>query len=67
MLQLNFNTYEVLYDKKNRIITGDDYIQQAIRLQLETEIGTLRENETMGSDLYKYKHMFMDERELDKM
>jgi phage baseplate assembly protein W len=64
MLQFNFNTYEVLYDKKNRIITGDDYIQQAIRLQLETEIGTLRENETMGSDLYKYKHMFMDEREV---
>ena len=66
MLQFNFYTYEVLYDKKNRLITGDDYIRQAIRIQLETEIGTLRENEDIGSDLYKYKHMFMNENEVIK-
>ena len=55
------NTYTVLYDKKNKLISGDDYIRQAIKIQLETELGTLRENLDVGSDLYKYRHMFMNE------
>ena len=59
MLQFNFNTYTVLNDKKNRLITGDEFIKQAIKLQLETELGTLRENPGVGSDIYKYRHMFM--------
>ena len=61
MFQFNFNTYTVLYDKKNKLISGDDYIRQAIKIQLETELGTLRENLDVGSDLYKYRHMFMNE------
>lgn len=62
MLQFNFDTYTVLYDKKNRLISGDDYIKQAIKIALETELGTLRENEFVGSEIYKYRHMFMDEK-----
>ena len=62
MLQFNFNTYEVLYDKKNKLITGDEYIKQAIKMQLETEMGTLRENKDVGCDLYKLKHAFMNEK-----
>lgn len=64
MLQFNFYTYEVLYNKKNKIISDEDFIRQAIRIQLETEIGTLRENYDVGSDLYKYKHSFMNENEV---
>lgn len=60
MLQFNFNTYTVLYDKKNKLISGDEYIKQAIKIQLETELDTLRENETVGSNIYKYRHMFMN-------
>lgn len=60
MLQFNFSTYEILYDKKNKLVTGDEYIKQAIKIQLETEIGTLRENSDIGSDLYRYRHMLMD-------
>lgn len=59
MLQFNFNTYTILNDKKNKLITGDEFIKQAIKLQLETELGTLRENPEVGSDIYKYRHMFM--------
>ena len=61
MLQFNFNTYTVLYDKKNKLISGDDFIKQSIKIALETELGTLRENSDVGSDIYKYRHMFMDE------
>lgn len=64
MLQFNFNTYEVLNDKVNKLISGDEFIRQAIRLQLETELGTLRENSDVGSDIYKYRHMFMNEDEV---
>ena len=59
MFQFNFSTHKVLYDKKNRLISGNEYLQQAIKIQLETEIGTLRENADAGSDIYKYRHMFM--------
>lgn len=64
MLQFNFNVYEVLYDKKNRLISGDDFLKQAIKLQLETEIDTLRENKSVGSEIYKYRHMFMNPEEV---
>ena len=60
MFQFNFGTYEVLNNKENRMATGDEFIRQAIRIQLETEIGTIRENYDAGSDIYKYRHMFMN-------
>ena len=64
MLQFNFNTYSILYDKKNRLISGDDFIKQAIKIQLETELGTIRENGSIGSNLFRYRHMFMNEEEV---
>ena len=64
MLQFNFNTHIVSYDKKNRLISDNEYIKQAIRIQLETELGTLRENEEAGSKIYKYRHMFMNPTEV---
>ncbi len=62
MLQFNFNTYTVLYDKKNKLISGDDFIKQSIKIALETELGTVRENDEVGSEIYKYRHMFMEEK-----
>ncbi len=66
MFQFNFETYSVLNDKKSKIATGDDFIKQAIKLQLETEINTLRENYDVGSEIYKYRHMFMQESNIIK-
>lgn len=62
MLQFNFNTYTVLYDKKNKLISGDDFIKQSIKIALETELGTVKENDEVGSEIYKYRHMFMEEK-----
>ena len=59
-LQFNFNTYEALYDKNSKIISGDEYIKQAIRIRLETEKGTLRENLDLGSNIHSYRHMFIN-------
>jgi hypothetical protein len=64
MLQYNFNTYTVLNDKKNKLISGDDFIKQAIKVQLETEVNTLKENASVGSNIYKYRHMFMNPNEV---
>lgn len=61
MLQFNFNTYTILYDKKNKLISGNDFIKQSIKIALETELGTIRENAEIGSNMYKYRHMFMEE------
>ncbi len=61
MFQFNFDTYEILNDKVNKLISGDEYIKQAIRIQLETEINTLRENTDVGSELYKYRHNLLNE------
>lgn len=60
-LQFNFNTYDILYDKTNKLATGDEFIKQSIKMALETELGTIRENGSIGSDIYKYRHTFMDE------
>lgn len=60
MLQFNFNTYEILYDKNNRLVSGNEYIKQAIKIALETELGTVRQNPEVGSDIYRYRHMFMN-------
>lgn len=59
MFQYNFDTYEILYDKVNKLISGDEYIKQAIRISLETEKNTLRENASVGSELYKYRHCLL--------
>ncbi len=64
MFQFNFMTYTTLYDKKNRLISGDDYIKQAIKIALETELGTVRENAEVGSNIYKHRHMFMNEQKV---
>jgi phage baseplate assembly protein W len=64
MLQFNFNTYSVLNDKQNKLISGDDFIKQAIKIQLETELGTIRGSGDIGCNLFRYKHMFMNEEEV---
>lgn len=64
MLQFNFDTYEVLNNKLNKLITGDEYIKQAIKIQLETERNTLRENAGVGSDMYKYRHEILSEEKI---
>ena len=39
-----------------RTVSGTSYINQAIKLRLNTELGTVRNNESLGSELYKLMH-----------
>lgn len=64
MFQYDFYIYQVCNNKLNKLITGDEYIRQAIRIQLETERNTLRENASVGSDMYKYRHNLLNEEKI---
>lgn len=52
----NFYIYKPEYDKVARTVSGTSYINQAIKLRLNTELGTVRNNESLGSELYKLMH-----------
>ena len=44
-------------DKINRVVNNNEFIQQAIKLRLNSDIGNIRGNETMGADLFKFMHV----------
>lgn len=52
----NFYVFTPKHDKVSKILSKQDYIEQAIKLRLETESGTIRGNESMGADLFKLLH-----------
>lgn len=56
IFQYDFYAYTLQHDKVNKIIGGKDYMQQAIKLRLNTEINSIRGNEDMGADLFKFMH-----------
>ena len=56
IFQYDFYAYTLQHDKVNKIISGKDYMQQAIKLRLNTEINSIRGNEDMGADLFKFMH-----------
>lgn len=52
----NFYAYELQNDKINRVVTDKSYIQQAIKIRLNSESNSIRENGDIGADLYQYIH-----------
>lgn len=52
----NFYIYTPKYDKSVKTVSKNTYIQQAIKIRLSTELGTIRENYDLGSDIYTYMH-----------
>lgn len=60
-LSINFNIDKPIYDKEIKMISGDKYIEQALRIRLETSLGTLRYNESIGSKLELVVHELVDE------
>ena len=52
----DFYAYTLQNDKVNKIVSDKEYIQQAIKLRLNTESNSIRGNETMGADLFKFMH-----------
>lgn len=55
-LDYNFYVYTPKYDKIAIAITDKEYIQQAIKIRLDTELGTIRGNEDIGTDIYTLIH-----------
>jgi phage baseplate assembly protein W len=55
-LDYNFYIYTPKYDKIAIAITDKDYIQQAIKIRLDTELGTIKGNEDIGTDIYTLIH-----------
>ena len=52
----NFFTYTPQFDKINRVVKDTEYIQQAIKIRLDTELGTVKGEESLGSTLYAVLH-----------
>ena len=60
----DFYTYTLQNDKINKVITDKEYMQQGIQLRLNTEINSIRGNEGMGADLFKFMHSNTQESKL---
>lgn len=54
-----FYLYKPKQDKQAVVISDKKYIQQAIKLRLDSESGTIRGNDSMGADLFKFMHSDM--------
>ena len=55
-LQYNFYVYTPKYDKSIKTVSRSSFIQQAIKIRLYTELGTIRNSSDLGSDLYSIMH-----------
>ena len=56
MLIYNFYIFKPSWNKKFTTVTEHDYIEQAIKLRLNTEFNTIKGNENIGSNLYTVLH-----------
>ena len=65
-LLFNFYTYIPKYNKVVRTINEDNYIQQAIKIRLDTELGSIRGYEDMGANLHTILHSNMKNSRLTK-
>lgn len=63
-LTLEFYYYTLDHNKNSRYVEGDKFIQQAIKLRLSTEQGTITNDESFGSRLYSIMHSNLDDSKL---
>lgn len=59
-LTINFNTHILNHDKEIRVISGDDAMEQAIKIRLSSALGSIKENESIGSRLEEVVHKLVD-------
>lgn len=64
-LQINFNIFKTLNNKSCREVTGQNYYEQAIKIRLNSALGSIKGNEQIGSKLDLYKHEYVDSQYLD--
>lgn len=59
-LLINFDIEKIKNDKELRVISGDLAMEQAIKIRLFTALGSLKQNEDIGSKLELVMHEFID-------
>lgn len=59
-LGINFSINKPEYNKEIETISGDAYIEQAIKIRLSTSLGSLDGNKDIGSKLELVMHEFVD-------
>lgn len=59
-LSLSFSINKPEYNKELEMVSGDNYIEQAIKIRLATALGTLRGNADIGSKLELVIHEYVD-------
>jgi phage baseplate assembly protein W len=55
-LDYNFYIYVPKYDKIAVAVKDKEYIYQAIKIRLNTELNTVRKNEDLGTDIFTMLH-----------
>lgn len=63
-LKINFEINKPSYNKNIKVISGDEYIQQAIKIRLKSALGSIRENTDIGSTLEESMHKLIDDKTL---
>lgn len=63
-LFMDFYTYSVDFDKNSKTVEDKKYVQQAIRLRLSTEFGTISRDDEYGSKIYALMHSNLDDSRL---
>lgn len=63
-LKINFNIEKPVYDKEIKVISGDECIQQAIKIRLKSALGSIRENTDIGSTLEELVHELVDNKNM---
>lgn len=62
--EYNFYTYTPSYNKEMMTVSSKNYIQQCIKIRLNTEINTIRENTDLGSELHTIIHSSIPDNKL---
>lgn len=60
----NFYTYTPSYNKEIMTVSSKNYIQQCIKIRLNTEINTIRENTDLGTELHTIIHSSIPDNKL---
>ena len=55
-LDYSFYIYVPKYDKIAVVVKDKEYIQQAIKIRLNTELNTVKRNEDLGTDIFSMLH-----------
>lgn len=63
-LCMDFYTYTVDFNKNSRLVEENRFIQQAIKIRLSTEFGTISRDDDFGSKIFMLMHANLDDNEL---